>query len=566
MIKRPFLTLLMLLLASSLVAGQEAGDTAMLREHVLRYGQARVSVLFSGRDEAGRIGSRVPIDNIREGRLNLKLSIADIEPFLSLGIPFRVDDPPDYKAIITASDMSKALDWQTYPTHTQYDSIMRKFASDYPGLCRLDTIGTSILGRYVLVLKISDNVHINEEDEPEVFYSSTIHGDELAGFVLMLRLASYLLENYATDAGVSHLVNNLQIYINPLANPDGTYRTGDIISSPTRGNANGRDLNRNFPDPMSPGIVQEKETIDMMAFMKKHRFVLSANFHSGFEVVNYPWDRWSRLHADDEWFIDVCRAYADTVHTYSPLSYMSEFDNGVVRGSVWYIIYGGRQDYVTYSLQGREVTVELDYTDLTPAGELEDLWQYNHRSLLNYLLSALNGVRGRVTSALSGEPVEARVFIPGHDTDSSDVWSSPLSGNYNRLLNQGTWTFQFSAAGYRDTIITGIEVLPAQATFLDVAMEPVAVEEDTLTTDILLVFPNPSRGEYSVLLPESMEGEVEVEIVSSSGVYIAKQTIQYEAFTPFTLTSPRLASGVYILKARSLLTGRRVTGRVIIVR
>ncbi|MCK7536337.1 MAG: hypothetical protein MZV63_37830 [Marinilabiliales bacterium] len=85
--------------------------------------------------------------------------------------------------------------------------------------------------------------------EPEVFYTSTIHGDETAGFILMLRLADYLLKNYNTDSRVKDLVDNLEIWINPLANPDGTYRSGNYIISPVRFNANGYDLNRNFPDP-----------------------------------------------------------------------------------------------------------------------------------------------------------------------------------------------------------------------------------------------------------------------------------------------------------------------------
>ena len=96
----------------------------------------------------------------------------------------------------------------------------------YPTLCHLDTIGTSINGKLVLALKISDNADLNE-DEPEVFYTSTMHGDETGGFILMLRLADYLLKNYNLDTRVKNLVDNLEIWINPLANPDGTYRTGN---------------------------------------------------------------------------------------------------------------------------------------------------------------------------------------------------------------------------------------------------------------------------------------------------------------------------------------------------
>ena len=50
----------------------------------------------------------------------------------------------------------------------------------------------------------------------------------------------------------------------------------------------GYDLNRNFPDPGLSNVVRQKETLDMIKFMRKHHFVISANFHSGAEVVNYP--------------------------------------------------------------------------------------------------------------------------------------------------------------------------------------------------------------------------------------------------------------------------------------
>ena len=130
----------------------------------------------------------------------------------------------DSKGVISAHNMNQAMEWDTYPTYSQYDSIMQSFRTLYPDLCHLDTIGTSINGKLVLALKISDNA-ANDEDEPEVFYSSTIHGDETGGFVLMLRLADYLLKNYNLNTRVKNLVDNLEIWINPLANPDGTYRT-----------------------------------------------------------------------------------------------------------------------------------------------------------------------------------------------------------------------------------------------------------------------------------------------------------------------------------------------------
>lgn len=548
-------------------AGQQPADSIRLREIISVYGQAEVTVKYENYDWATELGRLVSIDRYREGLLHLVITAATAEAFLKTGIDYSLKEPEEAKGLITAPDITKAMQWQSYPTYTQYDSIMRKFASDYPALCRLDTIGTSVMGRLVLVLKISDNVHLDEADEPEVFYSSTMHGDELAGFVLMLRLADYLLTSYATDDYVRSLVDNLQIYINPLANPDGTYRTGDAVSSnPTRGNANGSDLNRNFPDPMDLDIVPDKETIDMMAFMRQRRFVLSANFHSGAEVLNYPWDRWTRLHADNNWFVTLSRAYADTVHKYAPAGYLRDYNDGIVKGSVWYVIFGGRQDFVTWELQGREVTIEIHYIKRTPADQLESLWQYNYRSLLNYLGFAMHGLRGRVTNARNGEPVGARLFIAGHDRDSSHVYSSPVTGNYQRLLADGTWQIRFSSPGFRDTLVTGVQVSRGSATWLDIAMSQLYNGEDTLRPDNMVLMPNPSKGVFSIALPVAFEGEVEIDINALSGKQVVTMKVQYHTGMRVHIDQPGLAPGVYVVRVKHLPSGESLRSKAVIVR
>ena len=139
--------------------------------------------------------------------------------------------------------------WDLYPTYSQYVAKMQSFATDYPNLCSLESIGTTPNGRELYIVKISDNV-TTKEAEPEFFYSSSMHGDELAGYPLMIRLIDHLLSNYATDSEIADLVNSTEIYINPLANPDGTYGAAgsNTINNPTRSNSSGQDLNRNYPD------------------------------------------------------------------------------------------------------------------------------------------------------------------------------------------------------------------------------------------------------------------------------------------------------------------------------
>ncbi|MBD3218843.1 MAG: zinc carboxypeptidase, partial [candidate division Zixibacteria bacterium] len=98
-----------------------------------------------------------------------------------------------------SSDKADILDWDTYPTYDAYVSMMNQFAIDYPSLCQVHNVGSSVEGRAILFLEISDNVGV-EEDEPEVMYTATMHGDETAGYVIMLRLADSLLTAYGTDS------------------------------------------------------------------------------------------------------------------------------------------------------------------------------------------------------------------------------------------------------------------------------------------------------------------------------------------------------------------------------
>jgi hypothetical protein len=539
--------------------GQIINDDDSLRQMVKQYGQARVIVPYVSLKESEQLSRKVSILAIKEKQIEICLSPLTVEWFIRQKFPYTTEKSVT-KTILSATSMRKAMEWDTYPTFTQYDSIMKSFITDFPSLCQLDTIGTSINGKLVFVLKISDNPEDNE-NEPDVFYTAGIHGDETGGFILMLHLIDYILENYNSPE-VKNMVDNLEIWINPLSNPDGTYGTGDIISSPVRFNANGVDLNRDFPDPLQPNPARQKETIDMIDFLDRHRFAISANFHSGAEVVNYPWDRWlSKFHADDSWFNTISRAYADTVHIYSDPEYMDDLDNGVTRGAVWYVIYGGRQDFVTYDLHGREVTIEIDDQYVTSPSRLELLWEYNRRSLIGYLKNALYGIQGKVINAGTSEPVSAKIFISGHDKDSSYVYSDD-TGNYIRMLSPGLWDLTFSAPGFSDKVITGISVSPYQKTELNVSLEPV----DTIVPEKTVLYPNPAKTEISALLLSDIAGNINVKIYSAGGSLISDYNTTYDHGTPIKINLKNIAAGTYSVIFLNRDKGISYKGRFIVIK
>jgi hypothetical protein len=360
---------------------------------------------------------------------------------------------------------------------------------------------------------------------------------------------------------VKQLVDNLEIWINPLANPDGTYRSGNTIVSPVRSNANGFDLNRNFPDPLSPNTIKQKETLDMIRFMREHNFVLSANFHSGEEVVNYPWDRWPVLHADDQWFFNISRSYADTAHHYSIPGYMTFLNNGVTNGYQWYQIYGGRQDFITYELQGREVTIELDDTFITPASQLNALWNYNWHSLIGYLENALYGIHGSITDSYSSEPVAARIYILGRDKDSSHVYSDTLSGKFVRLIDSGSWDLLFTAHGYRDTLITAIIVIDGEKTIINVTMIP-----DNQIVDVPLLYPNPVSLDLNIVLPADISGTINIAVYNLSGIKISEYNTLSNIGVPNHYDVSHLAAGVYFMIVTNTTKKISYTSKFVVIR
>ncbi len=565
---RRFLIIVFLGVLSALKCeSQNISHDDKLRQIINHYGQAEVTIPYTDNKAIEILTTNVSILSVKDKVVHLSLSPLTAEWFILQKYNYQIVEKINTKSIISALNVNQALQWDSYPTYTQYDSIMQSFTTLYPTLCQLDTIGTSVNGKLVLALKISDNAAINE-DEPKVFYSSTMHGDETGGFVLMLHLADYLLKNYTVSKRVKNLVDNLEIWINPLANPDGTYGTGNDITNPTRFNANGYDLNRNFPDPFTPNTIRQKETLDMIKFMRKHRFELSANFHAGEEVVNYPWDRWlTKYHADDNWFQSISRAYADTVHIYSGPVYMSFLNNGVTRGADWYLVYGGRQDFITSELQGREVTIELDEQFITPAAQLPLLWQNNWHSLLGYLENALYGIHGLVRNVNTHAPVPARVFIEAYDKDSSQVYSDTLTGSFVRFLSPGSWNLTFSAVGYWPKTVNNIIVTSGKKTDLVIDMSTIFnVIDTTKSSALILLYPNPARNAIRALLPDIMTGKINVSIINQSGMLISEYNTLAVKGIPLLIDVKSLSAGMYIVVFSIPDTGTRFLGRFVVIK
>jgi hypothetical protein len=462
---RIILTLLLISLFTNIFS--QTPDKEYFRKNLEVYFEFNIS----DRSELEELTRIISLDNVDNKLVRAYANEEEWNQFIKLGYKYKIlPHPGDAEGIIMSSDLKSIRGWDVYPTYDAYIQMMYQFAANYPNLCRIVDAGNSVNGRKLLFAVISDNVNIKEA-EPQFMYSSTMHGDETTGYVLMLRLIDSLLTSYGTDPRITHLVNNVEIWINPNANPDGTYYGGNhTVASARRANANGIDLNRNFPTPAgSPTGSRQVETQAMITLADNNNFVLSANIHGGAEVINYPWDSFLRLHPDNNWLVQISRKYADTAQANSPSGYLTYLNNGITNGYAWYPVYGGRQDFFTYHKRGREVTIEISNTKNPSASQLPAFWNYNRLSFLSYIENTLYGIRGLVTD-LNGNPVKALVKITGHDMDSSEIYSDYRTGNYHRMLSPGTYSLTFSAPGYVTRTINNISVSLNNTTFVDVQL------------------------------------------------------------------------------------------------
>ncbi len=289
------------------------------------------------------------------------------------------------------------------------------------------------------------------------------------------------------------------------------------------------------------------EIQNMMLFMSAHKFNMSANIHGGSEVVNYPWDHKYRRHPDNDWFIHISREYADLAHDVNP-SYMDGFTDGITNGYDWYDIYGGRQDYTTFYLQGRELTLELSNTKRLPSAQLETFWNYNQWSLFNLIAQSTYGIQGKVIDAETGGTLNTMVEVVDHDNDSSVVYSDSIFGRFYRYLKEGSYDLIVSSEGYKNDTVFDVPVLDFQRTNILVRMD--SIGDTRVLTDLIdpgiQLYPNPAKEYITIEIPDPGASISSLQIYSMEGKLISHMDTDYQ--NAINMNVSHIRNGLYLLK------------------
>jgi hypothetical protein len=361
-----------------------------------------------------------------------------------------------------------------YLNYDQYVDSMVTMATFYPNICRLDTLGYSHLNRLLLIMKISDNVNI-DEDEPEVHFEGNIHGDEKIGWAMSLWMVRYLLENYATDTLVQRLVDTREIWIAPLVNPDG-------FASISRYNARGVDLNRNWGwmwgDEWNCGtdFMSENESRRFVEHFWRRSFVSYVSFHAGTLFISEPWSYSSTLAPPEQNLIHhLSQGYAAfTGYPYG-------------QGSVgMYPINGCTKDH-GYGYAGEmSWSIEVCNIKLPSADSIDVIWQRERPAMLWLIDKAGQGIHGYVYDSLSVDSTGLRALIFVNPADWHSYAKSE-NGDFHRFYLPDTYSVTVFSPGYIPKTVNDV-IVPADTPDSSVTIEVALVPDSLLpiyATDLI---------------------------------------------------------------------------------
>lgn len=247
----------------------------------------------------------------------------------------------DREYIIVSAPSAGPPEDYYYRNYTEIKNIMLEVVADHPGIAAIYDIGDSwekgagIADRDILALKISDNVDI-EEGEPEFLLLALHHAREWPASETAVQLIMNLTDGYGSDERISWLIDNREIWIVPVVNPDGldfalSDPDNDMWRKNRRDNLDGTygvDLNRNYDgsqndDPLGEwggagtssltssdvycgvSAFSEPETQAIRDLARAHDFQIAFDFHTYDDSVMWPWGYTADLTQDDAYLVDI---------------------------------------------------------------------------------------------------------------------------------------------------------------------------------------------------------------------------------------------------------------------
>jgi len=337
-------------------------------------------------------------------------------------------------------------------------------------------------GRHMYAIKISDNVNANE-DEPPILVVSNHHVRELVTPVIALNAARNLVQQYGNNADVTRAVNDNEIWIAANWNPDGYVHVFEVDNMWRKNrrvmsNGVGVDLNRNYPvgwdtscsgstthssqTYKGPSAGSEVETQTMMAWANDRRFTKVIDFHSSGREVLWDYHPSCATHPFDDHQKEegkVISADAGYDRWRSATALGENFQWHLKKGANAYLVETHSSFQPTYA---------------SAQTEAQQLWP----ALLNYFNRPIPVV-GHVTDQQGNPLIDVDVRVLNKNYPFGDDNLTASNGRYQVHVPDGSYSLRFSKPGYTSVTKT-VAVNSGNTQNLDVSLSTGPIDEVTV--------------------------------------------------------------------------------------
>jgi len=393
--------------------------------------------------------------------------------------------------------------------------------------------------RDIVALKISDNPELEEDEFGFLFVGVIHGDEPIGIRVILDLIEtlteSYASDDVVRDWVDAYEIWIVPV-INPYGYDNNWRKNGPNTGI---ANTSGVDLNRNFdfrwdqtgetnPDSdtfRGPSAASEPEVLAIGNLVLGQRPAFGITFHSGrgglVGEIMFPWNRFNPADPrpdppDRNRIIAVANAIADAVQASRGGVDRPSIEDAGAEGqsNVYHHAVTGMFDYMletTADSWADDFFFDVDMVDYTvdqqnrhadAEGYVQNYFD-GVKGLLTYFLFDTDpdfafrgpGITGHISDCMTGEPLAAKVKVlelddidgdgdvdeddrdydADGDPDLNFRTAEPLFGRYLRLLEAGTWTLEFSLAGYvPQTTVVNVVDNPAGVSLieLEVVLDP----------------------------------------------------------------------------------------------
>jgi carboxypeptidase T len=299
------------------VTSQVPGDLGAFRAEAVANGKpAVVSISFQNRALLGELaaaGMDIWYVDDENAKVYGQITSAQLEFIRRRGLRVRLVQGPG-PGVYNRFDSA-------YRSYDEMLDELRAMARSKPAIARLLDIGDGWektqgrAGRDIWCLRIGTQ---SADAKPALLFCGAHHAREIVTPEIVLNLAKMLIDGYGNDPELTNFVENRDIYLVPMVNPEGHKLASEGVD--WRKNVNlsvgggtgfgfapngpGVDLNRNYgykwggPGASTrvadstfrgPGAFSEPETQAIKNLIESRKFTFLMSYHSFSNLILWPW-------------------------------------------------------------------------------------------------------------------------------------------------------------------------------------------------------------------------------------------------------------------------------------